>query len=91
MGPLLTAYLDHMREVRGLEPKTCEGMLVTARRILAWYGDQVPGQPLAAMTGEHVLAVVEHLLSMSSKEFDAVREHLTCSDIPTISALVRSQ
>jgi len=67
-GPLLTAYLEHMREVRGLEPKTCEGILVTARRILAWYSDQVPKQPLAAMTGEHVLAVVEHLLSMSSKE-----------------------
>jgi len=66
-GPLLAAYLDHLRQVRGLEAKTCEGMLVIARRILAWFGDQHPGQPLAAMTGEHVLAVVEHLLKMSSK------------------------
>ena len=61
-GPLLAAYLDHLRQVRGLEAKTCEGMLVIARRILAWFGDQHPGQPLAAMTGEHVLAVVEHVL-----------------------------
>jgi len=66
-GPLLAAYLDHLRQVRGLEAKTCEGILVIARRILAWFGDQHPGQPLAAMTGEHVLAVVEHLLKMSSK------------------------
>ena len=90
-GPLLAAYLDHLRQVRGLEARTCEGMLVIARRILAWFGDQHPGQPLAAMTGEHVLAVVEHLLSMSSKDFDTIREHLLCSHIPTISALVRSQ
>ena len=74
-GPLLTAYLEHLRQVRGLEPKTCEGMLVIARRVLAWYGDQVPKHPLAAMTGEHVLAIVEHLLSMSSK--DATRSAST--------------
>jgi integrase/recombinase XerD len=67
-GPLLTAYLAHLREVRGLAPRTCEGMLVTARRILAWFGAQVPDQPLAAMTGEHVLAFVEHLLSASAKD-----------------------
>ncbi len=74
-GPLLTAYLEHLRKVRGLESKTCEGLLVTARRVLAWYGDKVPKQPLAAMTGEHVLAVVEYLLSMSSK--DATRSAST--------------
>jgi integrase/recombinase XerD len=68
-GPLLTAYLDHLREVRGLEPKTCEGLLLAARRILVWYNDQVPDQPLAAMTGEHVLALVEHLLSLSTNNY----------------------
>ena len=68
-GPLLTAYLDHLREVRGLEPKTCGGLLLAARRILAWYNDQVPDQPLAAMTGEHVLALVEHLLSLSTNDY----------------------
>jgi integrase/recombinase XerD len=67
-GPLLAAYLEHLRQVRGLEAKTCEGMLVIARRILAWFGDRHPGRPLAAMTGEHVLAVIEHLLSMSTKD-----------------------
>jgi integrase/recombinase XerD len=68
-APLLAAYLDHLRRVRGLEPKTCEGQLVAARRVLAWYDAHVPGQPIATMTGEHVLAVVEHLLALSSNNY----------------------
>ncbi len=68
-APLLAAYLDHLRRVRGLEPKTCEGQLVAARRVLAWYDVHVPGQPIAAMTGEHVLAVVEHLLALSCNDY----------------------
>jgi integrase/recombinase XerD len=68
-GPLLVAYLDHLRQVLGLEPKTCEGLLLTARRILAWYSDQLPDQPLAAMTGEHVLALTKHLLSLSTNNY----------------------
>lgn len=67
-GPLLAAYLDHLRQVRGLEAKTCEGLLLVARRILVWFASQVPNQSLAAMTGEHVLAFVEYLLSMSAKD-----------------------
>ena len=68
-APLLAAYLDHLRRVRGLEPKTCEGQLVAARRVLAWYDAHVPGQPIATMTGEHVLAVVEHLLALSLNNY----------------------
>ena len=68
-GPFLATFLDHLRRVQGLEPKTCEGLLVTARRILVWYNDQAPDQPLAAMTGEHVLALVEHLLSLSTNDY----------------------
>jgi integrase/recombinase XerD len=68
-GPLLAAYLDHLRTVRGLEPKTCEGLRLAARRILVWYNDRVPDQPLVAMTGEHVLALVEHLLSLSTNDY----------------------
>lgn len=67
--PLLATYLDHLRQVRGLEPKTCEGLLLAARRILAWYNSHVPDQPLAAMTGEHVLALVQHLLSLSTNSY----------------------
>ena len=68
-GPLLANYLDHLRRVRGLEPKTCEGLLVVARRIVAWYDGQAQDQSLAAMTGEHVLAMVEHLLSLSNSDY----------------------
>ena len=67
-GPLLVAYLDHLRQVRGLEPKTCEGLLTGARRILTWLRDHLPDQPLAAMTGEHVLGLVQHLLSLSAND-----------------------
>jgi integrase/recombinase XerD len=68
-GPLLDAYMDHLRQVRGLEPKTCEGLVLAARRILAWYSDRVPDQPLASMTGEHVLALTKHLLSLSTNNY----------------------
>jgi integrase/recombinase XerD len=34
--PLLTAYMQHLRVVRGLHPKTCEGLALTARRMLSW-------------------------------------------------------
>ncbi len=68
-GPLLAAYLDHLRHVRGLEPKTCEGILKGARRILTWLRDHMPGQPLSAITGEHVLALTHHLLSLSANHY----------------------
>jgi site-specific recombinase XerD len=64
--PLLDAYLVYLREVRGLAPKTCEGLLLAARRVLAWYDRHCPDQPLAAMTGAQVLALVEYVLSGSS-------------------------
>ncbi|RJT23238.1 integrase [Mesorhizobium waimense] len=68
-GPLLAAYLDHLRHVRGLEPKTCEGLLTSARRILTWLNDHLPDQGLAALTGEHVLGLVQHLLSLSANDY----------------------
>ena len=68
-GPLLAAYLDHLRHVRGLEPKTCEGILKGARRILTWLRDHLPGQPFSAITGEHVLALMQHLLSLSANHY----------------------
>jgi site-specific recombinase XerD len=67
--PLFAAYLDYLHRVRGLAPKTCEGLLTVARRIVAWYHGHLPGWPLAMMTGEHVLALVEHLLSLSANDY----------------------
>jgi len=67
-GPLLAAYLDHLLRVRGLEPKTCEGLLTAGRRILVWLREHLPDQPLAKITGEHVLALVQHFLSLSAND-----------------------
>jgi hypothetical protein len=35
-------YQDHLLRVRGLEPKTCEGLLTSGRRILVWLRDNLP-------------------------------------------------
>ena len=61
--PFLDAYMDHLRQVRGIAPKTCEELLLAARRILGWYDAHFPEHSLASLTGEQVLALVEHLLS----------------------------
>jgi site-specific recombinase XerD len=63
--PFLDAYLNHLRQVRGIAPKTCEELLLAARRILGWYDAHFPKHSLASLTGEQVLALVEHLLALS--------------------------
>ena len=67
-GPLLAAYQDHLLRVRGLEPRTCEGLLTSGHRILAWIRDNLPDQSLAKITGEHVLALVQHFLSLTAND-----------------------
>ncbi|MER9082089.1 site-specific integrase [Mesorhizobium sp. M0895] len=64
--PLLTSFSDYLRKVRGLEPKTREGVLLGGRRFLDWFRHHHPGQDLEALTAEHVLAAVEHRLSISA-------------------------
>jgi|SRR5580700_431323 integrase/recombinase XerD len=66
--PLLTSYSDYLREVRGLEVKTREGQVLLARRLLAWWDRHHGGEPLSAMTGEHVLALVDNLMRLSTKD-----------------------
>ena len=90
-GPLLAAYQDHLLRVRGLEPKTCEGLLRSGRRILVWLRDNLPDQPLAKMTGEHVLALVQHFLSLTANDFHPIRGNVACSGIPSLPALVRAE
>jgi site-specific recombinase XerD len=62
-GPLLADYLQHVRIVRGLQPKTCEGLALTARRMLAWHKKQLPGEPLSAIAAKHVLGMTQDLVS----------------------------
>lgn len=61
--PLLAAYLQHLRVIRGLHPKTCEGLVLTARRILAWQRQHLSGAPLSTLVAKHVLVMTHDLLS----------------------------
>lgn len=65
-APLLSSFSDHLRRVRGLEPKSRESVLLGARRFLIWLRHHHPNQDLETVTAEHVLASVEHQLSLSS-------------------------
>ena len=62
-SPLLAAYSEHLRLIRGLHPKTCEGCVLTARRMLAWQKQHLPGKPLGDLTAKHVLTMTHDLLS----------------------------
>lgn len=61
--PLLATYLQHLRLVRGLRPKTCEGRVLTARRMLAWQRQHLAGKPLSELAAKHVLAMTRDLLA----------------------------
>jgi site-specific recombinase XerD len=63
---LLTAYSAYLIKVRGLEPKSRDGVLLGARRFLVWLRHHHPGQDLGGLTAEQVLAAVEHQLSVSA-------------------------
>lgn len=61
--PLIALYLQHLRVIRGLHPKTCEGLVLIARRVLAWWKEHLPGKALSAFTAKHVLAMTHELLA----------------------------
>lgn len=63
-GPLLADYLQHLQQVRGLQPNTCKGLILAARRMLAWDGRQRHGRSLSLMTAKHVLAMTHDLLTV---------------------------
>ena len=63
---LLSSLSDYLSKVRGLEPKSREGVLLGARRFLHWFRIRHPGQDLAALTAQHVLAAVAYRLSLST-------------------------
>jgi integrase/recombinase XerD len=60
---LLAAYLQHLRTVRGLHPKTCQGLILAARRMLAWHRKHLSGRPPSAITARHVLTMTHDLLA----------------------------
>jgi integrase/recombinase XerD len=44
--------MDHLRQVRGIAPKTCEGLHLAASRILGWCDARFP-KHLLAMSFNH--------------------------------------
>jgi integrase/recombinase XerD len=58
---LLTAFEAHLRDVRGLQRRSCDDPVRVARRMLRWYRDCRPGRSLSALCGEDILAVVGHI------------------------------
>ena len=60
-APFLTSFDTYLQDVRGLQPRSCEGLLRIAHGMLRWYRAQRPGQLLADLSGRDVLAFVAHL------------------------------
>ena len=60
---LLAAYLEHLQVIRGLHPKTCEGRILAARRMLIWQKKHLAGRDLSAFSAKHVLAMTRDLLA----------------------------
>ncbi|MER9845334.1 hypothetical protein NKJ59_29725 [Mesorhizobium australicum] len=83
-APLLASFSDYLRRVRGLEPRIRQGGLLGGRRFLGWFRHHHLGQELQALTAEHVLAAVEHRLSLSATS--ATRTAATPSH-PNISSV----
>jgi site-specific recombinase XerD len=65
---LLTAYEAKLRQVNGLQPRTCEERLRAAHRALKWFQEQTPVRPLSQMTGKDVLALTTHLAARSRND-----------------------
>lgn len=72
---LLDAYFQYLRVIRGLEPKTCEGLVLTARRMLAWRTMQLTVRSLSVLTAKQILAMTHDLLSACRS--DAARSSTT--------------
>lgn len=58
---LIRDFCGYLRNVRGLQPRSCEGIVLVTRRLLCWYRSSRPGLALSALGAQDVLAFVTHL------------------------------
>jgi len=58
---LLADFGLYLREVRGLQPRSCEGVVLVARRLLRWYRASQPGKALSDLGGQDILGFVTEL------------------------------
>jgi len=57
---LLARFETYLRDIRGLEAKSREELLRAARRLIGWYRQAKPHQPLARLSAKDVLAYAVH-------------------------------
>jgi len=57
---LLAAFDEHLQQVGGLQPRTSQGMLLQARRVLGWHREHRPGERLSDLTRSDVLDLACH-------------------------------
>src|SRR5690606_24511063 len=74
-GPLLAAYVQHARGIRGRRSKTCERRGRAARRRVARQREHPADKPLAELTGKHVLVMTRDLLA--PRRSDSARSSTT--------------
>jgi integrase/recombinase XerD len=60
---LLAGYGSHLRDTRGLQPRSIEGLLLHARRTLVWYDNRRRKRSLSELRGAEVIALVSHVTS----------------------------
>ena len=65
---LLSDYFQHLRVVRGLHPKTCQGMILGARRMLGWQKQHLRGKSLSDMTAKHILTMTRDLVAACNSD-----------------------
>ena len=58
---LLVDYDSYLRDVRGLEGRTRDGLMRAGRRFLEWYGNDDPSRSLSHLAPERVLAYASHI------------------------------
>jgi site-specific recombinase XerD len=65
---LLSRFDTYLRDVRGLEAKSREGLLCAARRTIGWYRHTRPHQPLARLSAQDVLAYAHYATHRSTAD-----------------------
>lgn len=58
---MLAAFDAYLRDVRGLQPRSAEGVVLHAQRFLQWYRAARPGKELSNLKGQDILEFVSRL------------------------------
>lgn len=84
---LITDYAEHVQQVRGLQPKTCEGLILNARRVLEWHQEHRPSESLSTMTGKDVLALVHNFFVAALQRLHSIVDYIVHAFVPALPAV----